>query len=321
MSRDQSAAVGVEVGGGRIQVALIDRSGRVLQRNEVKALRGRPALATIEPCLRALDGLLEQAGRDGMYICGIGVSIPGKLDEASDRPAQIAVLPAFNNFPLRQLLATRYQLPVQLYSDVDAAILGEQRFGAGQGYRRLLFLTVNAVVGAACVIDGQLVQATQPYVGHTSHLVIQSTTASSKCSCGKRGCINALISSDAVLKMVQRALRRGDESSLMQRLQEREQFSMQLLAEEALRGDSVALQVYNEVGRKLSLAAERYLALFEPDILILSGSMLHNDNLLLTQVRSSLDRSSSARVCTLVEVVPASLGRDVALIGAVTALF
>ncbi len=75
------------------------------------------------------------------------MSIPGIVDSSSRRLQQVPLLPSLNGFPLCDLLETRYHLPTQLLVDVDAAVLGEHRFGAGKGYQRLLFLTVNAVVG------------------------------------------------------------------------------------------------------------------------------------------------------------------------------
>ena len=129
-----------------------------------------------------------------------------------------------------------------------------------------------------------------------------------------------MVSMEAMQKMVQRALRRGEETSLKQRFLNREYFSPQLLAEEARRGDSVALQVYGEVGRWLGAATAKYINIFEPNILILGGNAVSSD-LLLHHVRNALSLHSSANVCTLVEVVPASLGSDAALVGAGVSLF
>src|SRR5205823_2975587 len=183
---------------------------------------------------------------------------------------------------------------------------------------RLLFLTLNAVVGVSLVVDGQLERSAQQYVGHISHMLV--STNGPRCSCGKRGCINTLISVDAMQKMVQRALRRGEETSLTQRLLNREYFSPQLLAEEASRGDKVALQIYGEVGRWLGAATARYISLFEPNILILGGGVLNANELLLTQVRNTLVTHSSSRVASMVEVVPARLGNEAALVGATVPL-
>ncbi len=322
MSRDRSVAVGVEIVGGWATVALVDRYGHILRRCPVKTLRGRPAYATLEPYLSAIDTMLAHAHAEQLHICGIGVSIPGSLDETAHKPLSIPTLPALNGVPLHDLLENRYGLSTCLHVDVDAALLGEYHFGAGQGVGRLLFLTVNAVVGAALVINGHVAQrGVQQHTGHVCHLLV--STNGPRCSCGKRGCINTLVSIDAIQKMVQRALSRGEESSLTQRILNHEYFSAQLLAEEANRGDTVALQVYNELGRRLSSAIRKYMAIFEPDALILGGDVLHENELLLTQVRSTLRASVSSlsSVTTVVELLPASLGSDATLMGTVASLF
>jgi glucokinase len=124
--------------------------------------------------------------------------------------------------------------------------------------------------------------------------------------------------------MVQRALRRGDETSLVRRFLNNEYFSHQLLAEEALDGDGVALQIYNDIAHWLGTALTKYIDLFAPNVLILGGSVLYAGDLLLSQVRSVLATRlscSPTRVCRIVEVVPACLGQDVTLIGATVPLF
>lgn len=321
MSADRRVAVGIEIGGSKTTVALVDSSGHVHQRNYAKTLRGRPAPATLEPYLRAVDAMLVYARSADWQVSGIGISIPGTLDHTKRRPLLIPLLPSLSNFPLCDFLESRYELPTHLQVDVDAALLGEHRFGAGRGFKRLLYLTVDAVVGAALVINGQVEHPTQQYIGHICHLNVSSSGP--RCSCGKQGCINTMVSMDAIQKRVQRALRRGEEGSLVQRLLGREYFSPQLLAEEALRGDTLALQVYGEISRCVSAAIAKYIDLFEPNVLILGGilgAQYCASDLLLSRVRGSLIVRSSSRVCSMVELVPAVLGNDAELAGAVLPL-
>jgi glucokinase len=318
MSSDSSVGVGVVVEGRQTTVALVDRHGRVMRRCIAKTLHGRPPLATLEPYLRAVDGLLSYARDYGLCVRGIGVSIPGSLDDTRRRPLVVPVLPALNGFPLYDFLQARYALPVALHVDVDAALVGEQRLGAGRGVARLLYLRTNAVVGAALMVDGEVQPGSSgSTLGHISHISVTSTMNGSRCSCGKRGCINTLISADALQKMVQRAQRRGEESSLMRRLLNQEQFSSALLAEEAALGDGLALRVYDEMGRWLSAGITKYLELFEPDMFILGGSIISTNGLLLSRVSHTLERTSNARVCSMVKVMPAMLGAEATLAGVV----
>jgi glucokinase len=312
---DKRVAIGVEIAGSRATFALVDHHGRIRHRCYAKTLRGRPATATLEPYLRTLETVLMHAKSEGLLVYGLGVSIPGTLNLRTRRPQTIPILPSLNDFPLCDFLEARYNLSVQLQVDVDAALLGEYYFGAGKGYRRLLFLNVNAVVGAAIIIDGKLEPSDQEYVGHVCHIPV--SMSGPRCSCGKYGCINTLVSMEAMQKMVQRALRRGEQTSLIQRLSNREYFSPQLLAEEALRGDSVALQVYNEVGRWLGAATAKYINIYELNVLILGGGMLCANELLIANIRSSLMAQTPLNTCKVFEIVPSHLGSDAALIGAV----
>ena len=315
---DNGIAVSVEVGGSQATIALVDSAGRVRQRRYAKMLWNRPPTTTLEPCLRAVDEALSSARANGWLVRGLGCAVPGSLDMTSRRPLLISALPSLNNFPLADLLEARYNLPVSLRVDVDAAALGEYHFGIGRGFRRLLLLSANAVVGASLIIDGQIEQAPQEYVGHICHLPVSSNGP--RCSCGKRGCINTLVTLDALQKALQRALRRGEQSSLLQRLSNREHFSLQLLAEEAQAGDAVASQLYSEVSRWLGTATARYIDTFEPNALILGGFFSSSERL-LSGIRNTLVARSTARVCSFVEIARAALGQDAPLLGAAVALF
>ena len=316
---DKHVAIGVEITRNRATIGLVDQHGEIHHRFHVKTLRGRPATATLEPYLRTLEQALLYAKSERLQVSGLGISIPGSLDLAARRLLTIPALPSLNKFPLCDLLEARYNLPVRLHVDVDAALLSEYHFGAGQGFRRLLFLNVDAVVGAAVFIDGNLERSDQAYVGHACHIAISMNGP--RCSCGKYGCINTLISMEAMQKMVQRALRRGEQTNLVRRLNNREHFSPQLLAEEALRGDSIALHVYCEVGRWVSAATTKYINMYEPEVLILGGEVLCAKELLIANVRNSLMIRLPANDANMFEIVPSYLGSDAALIGAVSSYF
>ncbi|MGH2510199.1 MAG: ROK family protein, partial [Ktedonobacteraceae bacterium] len=272
-----------------------------------------PPSATLELCLRAIDDTLASARDERLCVRGLGLILPGSLDLTSRRPTIISALPSLSGFPLSDLLEARYHLPASLHVDVDAAVLGEYHFGAGRGLKRLLLLSANAVVGASLMSEGRIEPAPSEYVGHICHLSVANSGP--RCSCGKRGCLNTLVTLDAMQKMLQRAVRRGDTTSILQRLSNREHFSLQLLAEEARAGDGVAAQICAEVSRWLGVAIARYIDIFEPNRLILGG-IFSTSELLLSGVRRSFDSRSSSRVCSMVEIATATLGKDAALLGA-----
>ncbi|WP_052888363.1 ROK family protein [Thermogemmatispora carboxidivorans] len=320
MVQELSAAVGVEIGSSRATIAIISADGQVWERFEARTLRGRPARATLEPYLRAIDAALQRAAGAGYVLRGIGLALPGKLDQTYRRPFLIPLLPSLNHFPLSDLLETRYHLPVRLHSDVDAAALGEYAFGAARSRRRALLLTVQAVVGAALISDGQPEPTARDCTGHVCHLPVANNGP--RCSCGRRGCISTLVSLEALQRLIQRAARKGEPSGLIQRLSNREQFSAQLLAEEATRGDGLARALYQEVGHWLGVAVAHYVRHFAPEVVVVGNGLLNADELLLSHLRHSLLSqfggqltADESQCVQALSIVPAHLGRDAALIG------
>ena len=275
--------------------------------------------ASLEPFLRAIDDLLAYAGAQRWRVIGLGFSIPGTLDAAGRRLHVIPILPSLNGLPLCGLLEARYDLPVHLCVDVDAALLGECHFGAGKGGQRLLYLTLNAVVGASFVDGGTLEQGAAACLGHVAHLPI--ATSGPRCSCGKRGCINSLISLEAIQKLAVRSFQRAEENGSTSSLVAHGGMNAQVLAEAALQGDPVALHIYEEIGRWLGAAVARYIGLYSPDALILGGSVLSANEVLFASIQSTLTMHVATVTDHPIKIALACLGSDAALIGASVALF
>lgn len=316
---DHNLAIVLEIAGLQTSAALVDLRGGIRHRCYARTLRGRPAAASLEPFLRAIDDLLSYATVQGWRVIGLGFSIPGTLDAAGRRLRAIPILPSLNGLPLCDLLEARYDLPVHLCADVDAALLGEYHFGAGKGFQRLLYLTLNAVVGASFVDGGTLEQNESACLGHVAHLPIAASGP--RCSCGKRGCINSLISLEAIQKLAIRSFQRAEEIGSTSSLMARVGMNAQVLAEAAMQGDPVAIRIYEEIGRWLGAAVARYIGLYSPDALILGGSVLSANEVLFASIQSTLTMHVATVTEHPVNIALARLGSDAALIGASVALF
>lgn len=312
--RDKNVAVALEISSGTSTIALVDKRGEIRYRCDARTLWGRPAAATLDPYLKAIEHALVYARAEGWRVRGLGVALPGMLDETLRRPLSVAILPSLNAFPLSEALEARYDLPVRLCVDVDAAALAEYYLGEGKGCRKLLYLTLNAVMGGSLLVDGVPLRPARSSIGHVAHLLVSN--GGLRCSCGKRGCINTFVSLEALQRGVVRALRRGDETSITRRVQQGEQLSLRMLREEAWLGDIVAGQLYSEVERWLTIASLCALKLYEPDALLLSGSMLAAGESLVAAIRGALNDS-----CDTIRIAMSRFGRDAALIGATVPLF
>src|ERR1700730_13451103 len=166
---------------------------------------------------------------------------------------------------------------------------------------------------------GELEQHSQAGLGHVAHLPI--ATSGPRCSCGRRGCINSLISLEAIQKLALRSFQRAEENGSLSSLIRRGALNAQILAEVAIQGDPVALRIYEEIGRWLGAAVARYIGLYSPEALILGGSILSANEVLFASMQSTLTIHVATITDRPVKIALAHLGSDAALIGASIALF
>src|SRR6202035_5387300 len=124
-----------------------------------------------------------------------------------------------------------------------------------------------------------------------------------------------------IQKLALRSFQRAEENGSASSLIARGALNAQTLAEEAMRGDAVALRIYEEIGRWLGAAVARYIGLYSPDALILGGSVLSANEVLFASIQSTLTMHVSTVTQAPVKIALAHLGSDAALIGASVALF
>ena len=136
--------------------------------------------------------------RHKQRIAGVGVSAPGPLDSETGTIIAIPTLPGWEEFPLATTLAREFGLPVVVENDGIAAANGEWRFGSARELRHFVYVTVSTGIGGGVVVDGRLLHGRRGLAGHVGHMVIAPDGP--LCSCGARGCFEALASGSALAR-------------------------------------------------------------------------------------------------------------------------
>ena len=130
---------------------------------------------------------------------GIGIATAGAVD---DRDGSIFAatdnLPGWSGFQLRAFAEDRFQLPVAVVNDAQAAVLSELHFGVGRGLSDFAVITMGTGVGGGIVSAGKLVRGQHGFAGTIGHSVIHS--GGLPCNCGRHGCLEAYVSTAALLR-------------------------------------------------------------------------------------------------------------------------
>ena len=194
--------LGAQVGIGHVRVVLTSLTGEVLSARSVGYDTGQEVEACILALTRTLLAVAAQRG-GAQRIIGIGVGLPGGLDMARD---QLVFAPHlhWHRAPVGALLRAALQgtplsgAPVFMQNDADVAALGESEFNPSPTADPLLLVLVGEGVGAGLVVGGRLLTGARGLAGEVGHMVLQIDGP--RCSCGRRGCAEALIGSRALLQ-------------------------------------------------------------------------------------------------------------------------
>lgn len=181
----------LDIGGTKIAAALVDGHGAVRLRARTATPAGGGAAV-----LAAAAGLLEGLGTAGVRAVGVGA--PGVVDPETGRVVSATgVLPGWAGTPVREVLADRLGLPVAVVNDARAMANGEARAGAGNGYHRVLHVSVGTGVGGALTTGGRLEHGAHGTAGEIAHLLVPER-GPVPCGCGRRDHLEAVVSGPAI---------------------------------------------------------------------------------------------------------------------------
>ena len=290
----QHLTLGIDLGGTQLRAGVVDSEGRILRRASVLTdSTGGPT--TIIPQMLALSA--EVIGSDRSFVKAVGVSSPGPLDSDNGYTLDLPTLPGWTNFPLRQTLAEKLQLPVTLENDGIAAANGEWKFGAGRGLKHLVYVTVSTGIGGGVVVDNHLMRGRRGMAGHVGHMSIEENGP--PCGCGNPGCFEALASGTAFNK-VAKSLGFANAKAMTQAARD---------------GDQKALAAVYREAILLGWGFTSLLHLYSPEKLIVGGGVSSAFDLMLPTIKAEIQRRAIPAFRS-VEIVTAALGDNAGLVGA-----
>ncbi|NGZ77859.1 ROK family transcriptional regulator [Saccharibacillus alkalitolerans] len=267
-------AIGIELGVTLVKAALTDLKGGILLERSAPLGRHDPdtAFAVI---LEAVRPLLEEAPDTPHGVVGIGIGVPGMVDESGT----ILYAPnlGWEGVDLGARLEKEFGVPVVVDNEANAGAAGEREYGAGRHVRHLVYVSAGMGIGSGMIIDGQLYKGAWGYAGETGHMSIESDGR--LCSCGSRGCWELYASERAYAYAP--AAGGSAEGSGDADVRARDAASPSSLpalttpelAEYARQGDAATLEMYREIGRRLGIGVTNLVNGFNPEKIVVGGPL------------------------------------------------
>jgi glucokinase len=298
-------AIGVDLGGTSLRVALVSREGEIIQKVKV------PSFDKIEESLVAS---IEKVFVD--EVSGVGIGAAGLVDRETNTFAVSSNIPAIEGAHLVERLRERFGVPVFIENDANVAVLGEKWRGAGRGFRNIVLFTLGTGIGGGIIYDDSLVHVSAE-IGHMS--IIANGV---KCVCGNYGCLESYASARAILGNAIKAFEKGSDSVLKSYHQGNiYRITPEEIYNAALDGDNVSREALREAGRYLGVGIANMINLLSPDAIILAGGLVGAWNIYILEAIKEASRRAFKHLFSGVKIISSSLGDNSGIVGAAYLVF
>ena len=314
VSPDRGYVIGVDIGATHLSMILANLSANVVHELEVPFVISRsPDICLAEVDLQ-LRQMLGEAGLTMDQILMIGVGVPGPIAGKGGIVTAPPQMPGWDSYPIVVDLQNRWHCPVCLNNDAELGALGEWAYGAGRAESTLVYIKVGTGVGAGLVLNNQMYRGVTGTAGEIGHLTIDDQGP--LCTCGKRGCLEAIAGGWAIARKAREAVAAGKRTRLSS-FTPIESITAKDVTAAARRGDLVAQQILSQAGYSLGMAIAGLINLLNPAVVVVGGGVAQAGDLLLEPIRQMVkDRGLKAAV-PAVRITDAVLGRRSIGMGAV----
>ncbi len=306
----------VDIGGTKVAAGLVTRHGEILSKIRVPMRSNEGADAAMSSVDQAIDAAMNSEPARKASISGIGVVSPGPLDPRRGIVVNPVNLPCWRNFPLVEEITKSRGLPTILDNDANAAALAESLWGAGAGFASVFYVTIGTGIGTGLVLDGHIYHGRTGAAAEGGHVSIDYRGP--QCTCGKKGCIEALAAGPAVARRARAKLEAGsgDKSKLLALAGgDRSALTAEMVGKAWREGDPVATAVLEETSDLIAVWLGNMIDLLEPEVIIFGGGMGDLIAGWFERIRAQLPAWSVNSRCAEIPLVRAHYGEDSGIAG------
>ncbi|NMC85280.1 MAG: ROK family protein [Anaerolineaceae bacterium] len=247
-------------------------------------------------------------------IKAICLGVPGPVVLRGGMVSEPPIMPGWDKFPIESYIQSLWDVPVTLGNDAELGAIGEWAYGAGRGEENLAYVKVGRGIGAGMLLDGQIYHGADGSAGEIGHITIDENGP--LCSCGNRGCLEAMAGGNAVAKRAVELVKKGQRTELST-IRPVDSIQSKDVIAAACNGDLVAQQILSETGAHLGTAIAGLVNLFNPSMIIIGGGVSQIGDLLLEPIRQTVQKRSLRMASKRLRISTALLGRRSSAMGAV----
>ena len=276
--------IGIDIGGTTTSFGFVDRNGALMCEETLATHADQPATVLVSRLCDAIErvrGALPPETR----LAGIGIGAPNANYHRGtvENPVNLNWGASVN---LVELFRQRYDLPIAVTNDANAAAIGELLFGAARGMKHAVVITLGTGLGSGIIVNGELLYGADGFAGELGHTTVDP--AGRECACGKRGCLETYVSATGLCRTLVELLAQRQDPTPLREVSFNTLTSKHIF-EAAGKGDPVALAAFDATARILGMKLADAVAHTSPEAIIFSGGLAAAGDLLITPTKRYLE--------------------------------
>lgn len=309
IDHDAFCVIGIDAGPREVSVVLTNLQANLIDKKEVSVTKGIAKQDYLALLINEAEALINRNETYMDKLIGIGVAMHGVVD-AKNGVGLFAPNLHLRDIPVKDVLTKHFDLVVQVENDARALALGETWFGQGKGINNLLAVNIGSGVGAGVVLDGELYRGDAHIAGEIGHMTID--LHGETCSCGNKGCLQTIVSGEAIQKRAEQALIAGVETTLTTTSP-----TAYDLFKAAEAGDCFSQSCLTETAEAIGIGLTNVIHTINPDRILLNGGVMKASKYLLPEIKATVNRRALTKKAKETPIFVSELGDEATALGAV----
>ena len=303
----------LDVGGTKVLGAIFNEKKEIIYRLKKRSKAGDNQTGDIEQVIiSVVEEMIKESGIDRKAIRAIASCAPGVIDQDTGIVLFTPNLP-MRNYDMKGAMEKQFGIPFFVGNDVNLGVLGEYKYGAGQGYRNIVGFFVGTGMGGGLILNGELYTGHQFKAAEYGHMILDPEGP--LCNCGQRGCLEAFSSKQGMSAYIRQQVSRGRETMMAEAVADGV-FRSKKLKKALAAGDKVAQEAVDRACHYLAVATGNMINTLSPDLILYGGGVIEAlGDLFLEKILSEVDRYCMTAIRPTVDLKIASLGDDSILYG------
>ncbi|KAB2665586.1 MAG: ROK family protein [Verrucomicrobia bacterium] len=313
----QDLIVGVDLGGTKVLAGVFGSQLKLVANSKISTKPERGYAAVVERVARVVADTVDEADLSLKQVRAIGIGAPGAVNPDS---GEVIFAPnlRWKDAPLKKDLEKILGIPVFVENDCNVCILGAHAVEYGGRPRHMAGIFLGTGIGGGLILNGELFGGFNRTAGEVGHMVIE--VGGPKCSCGNRGCFEALASRTAIFRRIAEAVKGGGKTVLTEMLGPGEEYADLKsgdLRKAIRKGDKLVEKIIEDSAEYTGIAVANLINIFNPEVVVLGGGVLDalEDEMMAIIVATARDYAM-AGTDKGIEIVASKLGDTAGITGA-----